>query len=450
MANRSPEIGSSRQQAGAFTALGPRGLSAVEGNPFLLSTKDWIALQVGMANIQRTAPHLATLGSDLVRPAQQAAQLAGSWMGSTQDQALQLAKNIRDYGNQVKAQYPEIIAKLTELVDAGTRNQARSFICGILASLKKRAQVSGAQATSLVSAIGELDQTASALAPVFADLKTTYDKKLGEQGQHIQDLRKELAARQASLKAHNDEYNHYVVVAATTPTYAWVPFVGWIAAGTVAGVYGKKAADAKKAAEADAERISQICAEIDKDQADLSRLDEASNGLGSVSSNLQSIIPVVQGIEGEWHAIASDLDNVVQQVEDAQDEQQVEMLKLSFQSADDEWAQLAVEADGFLKNAAVAFQEALYFGAYKTQVRYAGHTYDEHHELVVDLDGATVNGVSVQNPHFTPTSLSWSNQPDATRANKPETASISFTSTGFSGWCQFPGEGPIDWFGRHI
>ncbi len=50
-----------------------------------------------------------------------------------------------------------------------------------------------------------------------------------------------LAQLEAMKTQMKDDYDHYVVVAATTVTYAWVPIFGIIAAGAVAGVYGDKA-----------------------------------------------------------------------------------------------------------------------------------------------------------------------------------------------------------------
>ena len=57
------------------------------------------------------------------------------------------------------------------------------------------------------------------------------------------------------------------LVACTTPSYAWLGFVGLIAASTIAGVYGKKAADM-------AARLDELNNELARYEGDLK--DESS------------------------------------------------------------------------------------------------------------------------------------------------------------------------------
>jgi hypothetical protein len=87
------------------------------------------------------------------------------------------------------------------------------------------------------------------------------------------------------------------------------------------------------------------------------------------------------------------------------------------------------------------------FGRFRTQVRYAGRTFDEHHVLTVDLLGVAVNNVPVKDPVFEGNRLRWGWQTDASRHHKPETATITFTANAFEGACNFPREGQIGWIG---
>ncbi len=48
------------------------------------------------------------------------------------------------------------------------------------------------------------------------------------------------------LERAKKKYHKYVSVAATTPTYVWIPVAGTISAGVVAGVYGDRANKKKK------------------------------------------------------------------------------------------------------------------------------------------------------------------------------------------------------------
>lgn len=89
-------------------------------------------------------------------------------------------------------------------------------------------------------------------------------------------------------------------------------------------------------------------------------------------------------------------------------------------------------------------------GVYDTEVAYGGRTYAENHQLWVAASQCCVLGVLVVEPKWEGRTVSFTNQPDATRAGKPWAASITFDQGGFAGWCQFPGEGPIEWRGRLV
>ncbi|MFD1878414.1 hypothetical protein ACFSF3_16265 [Vibrio chagasii] len=71
----------------------------------------------------------------------------------------------------------------------------------------------------------------------YGDLIGNYDENSIKED--IEDLKKE-------IDALNKEYARLVTIAATTPTYAWVPFWGWFIAPAVAGVYGSQAAEVNR------------------------------------------------------------------------------------------------------------------------------------------------------------------------------------------------------------
>ncbi|HDI3264970.1 TPA: hypothetical protein PMC50_003658, partial [Vibrio cholerae] len=74
----------------------------------------------------------------------------------------------------------------------------------------------------------------------YSELLTNYNSE--EIKSHITRLRKE-------VDDLNAEYTRLVTIAATTPTYAWVPFWGWFIAPAVAGVYGAQAAEVNRTRE---------------------------------------------------------------------------------------------------------------------------------------------------------------------------------------------------------
>ena len=128
-----------------------------------------------------------------------------------------------------------------------------------------------------------------------------------------------LAAAHTALSAAQDEYNHDVIVAATSPTYAWIFPFGTIAAAIVAGIYGAKAVAAKKAIAAAEDEIANDNADITKKTS----LVTAVTGLNTNATSLElkgnSFLSTVQGMENGFMTITSDLsaicDEVVQDAE---------------------------------------------------------------------------------------------------------------------------------------
>ncbi|KAL1680368.1 hypothetical protein EV122DRAFT_288856 [Schizophyllum commune] len=97
----------------------------------------------------------------------------------------------------------------------------------------------------------------------------------------------------------------YKLVACTTPSYAWLGFVGLIAASTIAGVYGKKAADmAARLDEGDLKDESSII-------ADLTAIDGDLEGLLDI---IGPAIVVVEKMEGVWQSFAGDLYSMLSEI----------------------------------------------------------------------------------------------------------------------------------------
>jgi hypothetical protein len=91
----------------------------------------------------------------------------------------------------------------------------------------------------LVKAQGTLNTSNTELQADTATSQATIDKAQGSA-----EVAGSLKNLQQMIDSYKDSYKHYVIVASTTVTYAWVVPVGPIAAGIVAGIYGDKAIDA--------------------------------------------------------------------------------------------------------------------------------------------------------------------------------------------------------------
>ena len=107
---------------------------------------------------------------------------------------------------------------------------------------------------------------------------------------------------QKQFDAAKADYDHYVVVAATSPTYVWVaPPVGLIATATVAGIYGKKAVETL-------ELMDSLEDQIKNKNKEVSAAKAARDIYGLADKGLENVI--------KYTAVASENIGMVQQAWD--------------------------------------------------------------------------------------------------------------------------------------
>jgi hypothetical protein len=119
-----------------------------------------------------------------------------------------------------------------------------------------------------------------------------------------------IANLQLLMKNRQDEYDHDVIVAATTPTYAWVFPFGTIAAAIIAGVYGKKAVDALQQYEEMKQKVAGASAELQTAIAMHSIQGLADQGVTSVLKQTDVAIVQVTVVKNAWASVAGNLEDV--------------------------------------------------------------------------------------------------------------------------------------------
>ncbi|KAB8268284.1 hypothetical protein BDV30DRAFT_245885 [Aspergillus minisclerotigenes] len=140
-------------------------------------------------------------------------------------------------------------------------------------------------------------------------------KMLTDKNGAIAKIRDEIKKAQNDLKAAQEEYKHDVIVASTTPAYAWCTIFGFIAAITTASIYGSKAVAMRKA-------IERIEALIKKDE-EILKADVAIDGdLTRMKADLQTIIDLIgPAIEilgsliTVWQQMSDHLDSISNQID---------------------------------------------------------------------------------------------------------------------------------------
>ncbi|KAL1675926.1 hypothetical protein EV122DRAFT_217420 [Schizophyllum commune] len=144
--------------------------------------------------------------------------------------------------------------------------------------------------------------------------KAVIDLLQTEEGD-IQDLQATLEQYQAELTADEATYEHDLVVACSTPSYAWIPFVGIFVASAVATIYGEKAAAMANVIGGVKQLISNTEGEIADEKGIAANLAAVESDVSSLLATMTPAITVVQKMIGVWQAISGDLDNLQQMVE---------------------------------------------------------------------------------------------------------------------------------------
>lgn len=173
-------------------------------------------------------------------------------------------------------------------------------------------------------------------------LLKAYSTEYNLESETLESLREKYKFFAEDLSKARAEYEHNVIVAATTPTYAWVFPFGTIPAVVVAGVYADRAVKSK--------------GKLDKAIADLAitnkrinlfiALQAASTQLEELALNMRGAMEPVQRLKGYWTAMLDDLVNLRKSGENV--EKIAWIIKdLGLIEHMNKWKALAVRADEY-------------------------------------------------------------------------------------------------------
>lgn len=363
--------------ANATYSIGPGELAdaGTQGGPaFALSKTEWIAIQTyvndGLSLPTTLAQFKNSLGSGAPSDLSDFQQLitayaainghCTTWQQTTYPTTVSLASDVYDYGtNKVPVYYPAILKEAQILVNDPTNQDAAAALKAILDNLQGQAQKYQQRAQAAFQAAKQFADDTQAdentlIGPqANAGLKKYYNDKYGATSQDVTNLTADLAAQRVALAGDQAEYRQDVIIAATTPTYAWIFPYGTIAAAIVAGIYGHKAVEALDAVHADQAKIDTLNAELAADANLINAINLATNGISGIVLALQAALPVLQKIEGIWGAIADDIGSIVSLIDT--DIRQVPpiIMNLGVDEATKAWYNVAQAANQYRVNAYV-------------------------------------------------------------------------------------------------
>ncbi len=352
---------------GALATPGTAG-----GPAFLLSATEWLAIQTYVVNALSLPTTEAAFKTSLGPGAPDSMSdfdpliacylgINGhctTWQKTVFPATVSLASDIHQYGAQKAPVYYNAILKEANILTTDPTNaNALAALKAILDSLSATATTYSNNAAAVAKQIQtfaeqtQADQTVLIGPDGQSGLTKTYNDKYGSESADVIALNKEIKAQKIILDAANEEYNKDVVIAATTPTYAWVWPFGTIAAAVVAGIYGKRATDALDQARAAQQKINSDSAQIVADAQLMAAIHIAEQGMTRIVTALSAALPVIQKVQGIWGSIASDISAIVSLIETDIRQALPVIMSLGVDEAIQSWANVAAEANNYRVNA---------------------------------------------------------------------------------------------------
>ncbi len=310
-------------------ALGTAGMDkpATEGGPgFVMSSAKWLKLQTFFSTVDKLPTTLAALKTQMGpgAPADmtdfqglvleyEKMQQGSQTFASLYPQIVKLAGHVADYGGSVGTYYPGLEMEIKALKDSPGDSTVQANIQALIKQLIATVQGYSQKASDVQNDIKKLAQVVQGYPTALTGpggLYDYYNNKYGATSAELQALTSQVNDDTAALQDAEAAYNHAVIVASTTPTYGWIWPFGTIAAAAVAGVYGAKAVTEKNEIHA----LQSIIQELNEEKQAYANLMQSLISvkfhLSTLSDSADAALAIVQGIEGSWSTIGSQLTNI--------------------------------------------------------------------------------------------------------------------------------------------
>jgi hypothetical protein len=273
-------------------------------------------------------------------------------------QTVSLASDIVDYGRAKVPTYYGGLTRILDRVDQGTLTPAlatqkiQAILTNLTADAQDRADKAEAAMKSIAGFIEQTQQDKGFLEPIQDRYKQEYEGESGIIAQFTQEVEDD----KNLIETFNDEYRKDVTIACTSATYAWIFPCGTIAAGVVAGVYGKRAQDALDHVHEYQDKLA--ATEVKLRAAILLKhdLDLANTSLDGIVEKLNAALPVLAKAKGIWSALTDDIKQVLVTI--AQDISKAPLIiaSLGVDEAIIQWKAIADEADQYRVNAFITIK----------------------------------------------------------------------------------------------
>lgn len=357
--------------------LGPgSNLTATVGNKevFVLDSEDQIALQ----DYVETAVRLPTSDSEMRMLLGYKTDAEGKkfteliqvysqifsrcWYFKTQvyPESVFLAFFVSTYARKSFIYYDRLMKIFQEVSDkVRTITSAKEAIDYTVDELKRDAKIYAAQVDEVHTAFQEFDTGTTADQGQLELAVKFYSGEFNLNESIIQQEKTQIDTLKGDIEALKAEYEQAVIIASTTPIYAWIPILGWIVGSTVAGVYGAKAVEINNRIAALGEDLRMKSDDVQLRTGLEASLSLANQDLVGLKTKCVAARRVLARIKEVWTRLDAALDRIPTYLDliEIGDDTALIVLRLALNTARNEWDTVYTQAEKYTATAYLRVEE---------------------------------------------------------------------------------------------
>lgn len=342
----------------------------LKSDRFLLNQGEWFEIQayveaaLGLPTNKAAMISMLTIPDDiefndfqaLVNEYKKVYDTAYEWKSDIYPNVVDLSLGLANYADIHSAFFAPLLDALVKMRDNSdwrTVETNRQVAIQLLKTLQSMASTQQQKVEGVKSKLLKFSTNLASQKSQLDSLKDTHSLYLSDDGSTTKAL---IATKNAKITELNDDYDHYVTVAATAVTYAWCPLV----AGPIMGVYGSKAENARMERNRIQGEMAGLQATLTHKEKVYASYQRSTNSINMISEDIKKVIPHINTLKAQWQAIGSDFETVISLLNGTQGPAGIEnamalvasiTTNASLGQVQDKWADIADKARVFVQNA---------------------------------------------------------------------------------------------------
>ncbi|MDQ3233210.1 MAG: alpha-xenorhabdolysin family binary toxin subunit A [Pseudobdellovibrionaceae bacterium] len=344
--------------------LGASDLANNEGN-FVLTQTEWLTIQRNVNNIvkvprneQQLRERLHLDANDRIETYQSllngfvdVQQHANLWKAQTFPELRGLAQTLSSYGSTIQPRLADLHDRLEDFINNPTDSK-RNVLLGLLSTMLSESTQHEVASQAAFNHLQDFSNQSNLDEKNMHNLHESYVDLQTSNNAAVLRIEGQVDAQKSLLKTLHDDYEHYVTVASTAPTYAWIWPFGTIAAGAVATEYGIKATQALNDIHAAETELNNVNSDLQKAYHLRAVFGYVLTNVTNTDDLVKPLLEPVKKIVSHWHRLNFDLGEIQQLVANNTNLDQLSsyLVDADFEMARNSWAEVSRDSAAFLAN----------------------------------------------------------------------------------------------------